>query len=149
MHEALDVAVGEFVEQVVTPSLGHRVGRARLDAIAERWTAYLTDCPFPGGCVMTAVSVDLDGQPGELRDRARAAVKHWRAFLVDQFRAAGRSDVHAVDDAVALIGIAMAMNQEVQLVGESDAALERGRRMMRSIIERDRTGSPNERRLTT
>ncbi|MFT4261806.1 MAG: TetR/AcrR family transcriptional regulator [Nocardioides sp.] len=136
LREALDVAVAEFVDQVVLPSLEHDAGPARLGVIVERWLAYLTHCPFRGGCVVTAVSVDLDGRPGELRDATRDAVGRWRRFLADQFRAAGRSDVEAVDDAVALMGVAMALNQEIQLLGESGTALERGRRTMRAVIDR-------------
>lgn len=139
---ALTRAVDMFVEAVVTPGLGSAPGAARLNAVIDRWCDYLADSPFPNGCFVTAASCELDGRPGELRSYLRETVVRWRAFLREQIvvaQAAGDigAGVGAGVDAdglvSGLIGIAMAANQEIQLLDDGTAA-ERARGLMHAVV---------------
>jgi len=129
-----------FVRDVVAPTAAEPSGLDRLLAVIDRWTAYLLDGPFPNGCFLTAASCELDGRPGPLRDQLGAAVMAWESFLGVQIATAKQDgDLPAdldPDDAVAtLIGLAMAANQRIQLLGDAEAA-DRARRLMRATLSR-------------
>ncbi|MFL1377202.1 MULTISPECIES: TetR/AcrR family transcriptional regulator [unclassified Nocardiopsis] len=134
----LDRAVGMFVEAVVRPGLTAEQGMPRLRAIVDAWCAYLADSPFPNGCFVTAASFELDGRPGELRTRLQGAVTRWRTFLrgeIDAARAAAQLPPNTDADALvsALVGTAMAANQEIQLLADP-AAAPRARRLMHTTL---------------
>lgn len=133
---ALRHAGGIFRTTVVDPLDGVPPGADRLARLIDAWIGYLAECPFPGGCFVTAASTELDGRPGPLRDQVRTAVTAWRTQLTDEYRAA-RSEftTHRPPDEVAttLIGLAMAINQEIQLLEDPGAAA-RGRAAMRAAV---------------
>ncbi|MEW2412457.1 TetR/AcrR family transcriptional regulator [Streptomyces sp. NPDC046866] len=131
---ALTRAVEMFTQAVVVPARAEDPGLPRLTAVVDAWCGYLAHGPFPHGCFVTAVSCELDGQPGELRDLIRDAVARWRRFLREEVTAAqAAGDIAAhrdADDLVSILaGIAMAANQEIQLLGDGTAAARAGRLM--------------------
>ncbi|MFI5776629.1 TetR/AcrR family transcriptional regulator [Nocardia sp. NPDC051570] len=137
-----DILQGEVLERaslifrtaVVDPLAGVPPGPDRLARLIDAWIDYLADCPFPGGCFVTSVSAELDGRPGPLRDRVRAAVIDWHTLLTAEIAAAQQdstvSDRFAEEIATTLVGISMAVNQGIQLLDDRSAAA-RGRRAMR------------------
>ncbi|WP_019928860.1 TetR/AcrR family transcriptional regulator [Nocardia sp. BMG111209] len=133
--EALDRAGGIFRAAVIEPVAGLPAGPDRLARLIDAWIGYLADCPFPGGCFVTAASTEFDGRPGPLRDHLRTAVTTWRSRLSGEIAAARVESAHRSPDeaATVLIGISMAVNQEIQLLDEPDAA-ERGRAAMRAAV---------------
>ncbi|MFJ4953174.1 TetR/AcrR family transcriptional regulator [Streptomyces sp. NPDC088760] len=141
---ALERAVELFMEAVVAPGRAAEPGLPCLHAVIDSWCAYLADSPFPNGCFVTAASCELDGQPGELRARLYDAVTRWRRFLAEQIttaRAAGdlAPDLDPEDLVSTLTGLAMAANQEIQLLGDEGAA-RRARRLMRAALAHHRPG---------
>jgi AcrR family transcriptional regulator len=131
-------ALDSFVAEVVTPTLGEPRGLPRLLAAIDRWTDYLAHGPFPNGCFVFAASCELDGQPGPLRDQLRDAVVAWEAFLTSQITTARndgqvRADLDPEDAVATLVGLAMAANQRIQLLGDGEAA-SRARRLMRAAV---------------
>jgi AcrR family transcriptional regulator len=150
-RQALQLAVlataGEmFTAAVVRPSLDSEAGLPRLTAVIDSWCRYLTDSPFPNGCFVTAVSCEVDGRPGELRDTVRDLVSRWRGFLREQVataQAAGElsAEVDPDDVVSTLNGIAMSANQEIQLLSDS-AAGARAKRLMLGQIAAYRTRRP-------
>ncbi|POX57315.1 TetR/AcrR family transcriptional regulator [Streptomyces sp. Ru71] len=141
---ALERAVGMFTEAVVAPGRAAQPGLPCLRAVIDAWCAYLADSPFPNGCFVTAASCELDGQPGELRARLHDAVTRWRRFLAEQIaaaQAAGDLDPELdPEDLVSMLsGLAMAANQEIQLLGD-DRAAARAHRLMRSALANHRPG---------
>ncbi|MER5717469.1 TetR family transcriptional regulator C-terminal domain-containing protein [Streptomyces sp. NPDC002132] len=141
---ALERAVEMFTAAVVAPGRVAGEGLPRLHAVIDAWCAYLADSPFPNGCFVTAASCELDGQPGELRARLREAVTRWRAFLAQQVTTAQSDgdldpDLDPEDLVSMLTGLAMAANQEIQLLGDEGAA-PRARRLMRSALAAHRPG---------
>lgn len=124
-----------FRATVIAPLANLPPGKVRLARLIDAWIDYLAECPFPGGCFVTAASTELDGRPGPLRDRLRTAVADWRTFLTTEITAA-QAELPgprrpAAEIATALVGISMAVNQEIQLLDDRSAA-RRGRAAMRS-----------------
>ncbi|GAA1561465.1 TetR/AcrR family transcriptional regulator [Actinomadura kijaniata] len=140
----LSRAVDLFTRAVAAPSLNAEAGLPRLRVVIDLWCRYLDGGPFPNGCFVTAASCELDGRPGELRESIHDAVTRWRAFLRDQVTAAqAAGDVPADRDAddlvTVLTGIAMAANQELQLLDDGRAPA-RARRLMLAAVAGGRGG---------
>lgn len=140
-REALQTAALEragqiFRSAVIDPVADLPPGAARLARQIDAWIDYLADCPFPGGCFVTAASTELDGRPGPLRDRLRQVVTNWRTLLTAEVAAAQAETTasHHPPEQVAtiLIGISMAINQEIQLLGDPSVG-ERGRAAMFTV----------------
>ncbi|MFI5687527.1 TetR/AcrR family transcriptional regulator [Streptomyces sp. NPDC051636] len=135
---ALNRAVEMFTAAAVAPGRATGPGLPCLHAVIDAWCAYLADSPFPNGCFVTAASCELDGQPGELRARLYDAVTRWRSFLAEQITTAQTDgdldpDLDPEDLVSLLTGLAMAANQEIQLLGDERAA-SRARRLMRTAL---------------
>ncbi|MEU2288972.1 TetR/AcrR family transcriptional regulator [Streptomyces sp. NPDC013178] len=139
---ALTRAEEMFTQAVVAPARAAEPGLPRLAAVIDAWCEYLAHSPFPNGCFVTAASCELDGRPGELRNHLHDTVTRWRRFLHDQIKTAQASgDLAApldADDLVSVLtGIAMAANQEIQLLGDPTAAA-RARRLMHTALDNRR-----------
>ena len=66
----LDTAAQEFANGVVVPALAAARGEPRVRALVENWL----ECGRtrePGGCVIVKASIELDEQPGPVRDHLR------------------------------------------------------------------------------
>ncbi|GAB3696226.1 TetR/AcrR family transcriptional regulator [Nocardiopsis oceani] len=137
LGDTLDRAVEVFREAVPALLDGTPPGPARVGRLLDLWIDYLADCPFPGGCFVTAASFELDHRPGPLRDRIRTVAEQWHRFLaaeITEARTQGLPDRAAPEDlATALVGLSMAANQEIQLL-EDPAAPARARRLMRAAV---------------
>jgi AcrR family transcriptional regulator len=132
---ALDMAITTFQSTVIEPTMRTPAGINRMADLVERWVDYLTQCPFPGGCFITAASIELDNRPGRLRDRIAQTVGRWHEFLTREVHALNPSQPveRARDAATTLIGISMATNQELQLLADP-AAGPRAKRAMRMAL---------------
>lgn len=69
-----------FRELVVAPGRGER-GLVRLRGYAARWARFVSDPPWPGGCILTAASFEFDDRPGAMRDTIHEGAIWWRAKL--------------------------------------------------------------------
>jgi AcrR family transcriptional regulator len=88
MHIAVVESVMErFSEVIWKPAEQFPPGRARLEAIFERWLHWGEDEWADSGCPVTALSIELDDQPGPLRDLLHRRLQGWRKTLVREFRA--------------------------------------------------------------
>lgn len=136
----LENAVDVFRQAVVVPLVDLPPGVPRLERLIEVWVRYLVDGPFPGGCFVTATSFELDGRPGALRERLRTIVTTWRDFLTSEVSAAQLGmqmpRQPAEEVVTTLVGISMAINQEVQLLADPSAA-RRGAQAMRHALSLD------------
>jgi AcrR family transcriptional regulator len=134
LEEALDQASAIFEVAVIEPLADLPPGAYRLERLITAWVSYLADCPFPGGCFITAASFELDGRPGPLRERLRDMVSARREYLAGEVAAAQAEmpGPHRPPNevATALIGASMAANQEIQLL-EDPSAPARARIAMR------------------
>jgi AcrR family transcriptional regulator len=135
LDAALDSAVSLFRATVIEPALDSLPGLTRAAAVVDRWIGYLVDCPFPGGCFVTMASVELDGRPGPRRDRLARIVAGWHEWLTQEIRAIDPAQPLASARQVAtmLIGISMAANQEIQLLGDPEAGPRAKAAMLRAL----------------
>jgi AcrR family transcriptional regulator len=69
----LDFVVEDFKLNVIGPALREPTGETRLRALFGNWLDWTGTERLAGGCPLVAASVELDDQPGDLRD-----------FLVEQ-----------------------------------------------------------------
>ena len=90
--EAMQLAVidhiaGRFRDFVWAHAEPLSPGRARLEKIFERQSDW-SEVEWPeSGCPIAAFSVELDDQPGALRERLRETLERWRGVLVREFKA--------------------------------------------------------------
>lgn len=80
--DALLMAVTEaasqrFVAVVIRPAIMEPAGRPRLEKLFENWLDWSESREFPGGCPIMAATLELDDQPGPLRDYLVAQQNKW------------------------------------------------------------------------
>lgn len=82
-RSVLEAAIASFRRFVYEPAAAEPRGEPRLRKAFERWLAWQHDRDdMPGGCLMMQASVELDDQPGPLRDLLVQAELDWRATLI-------------------------------------------------------------------
>lgn len=84
-REALQIAVIEeydrrFLQAVFAPSMREPRGRARLDALMQRWLEYIR-ADQGQGCLYVAGAFEYDDREGEVRERLLDGVVRWRQAL--------------------------------------------------------------------
>lgn len=141
---ALDEAIAIFTREVWAPVAGLPAGLERLLATCDAWIAHLQSGVFPGGCFLTAASMEFDGRAGPVRERVIAGFEQWRAAVEHDVRTAVRAGQlpAATDPAQVWFecnALAIGLNQAIQLLGDDDAPA-RARRAMRRAIGVGETG---------
>jgi AcrR family transcriptional regulator len=134
----LEAAVERWTERVWQPAEQAPPGLPRLQAIAEAWSGFLGECPFPGGCFVSAAAFEFDGREGRVRDAVRSALDRWHRVLAREARIAIEAgDLAGDPDQIAfeLNAIAVGTNQAVQLRGDPRGG-ERCRRAMDRVLTR-------------
>src|SRR5512134_3089744 len=77
--------VRRFVDEVLRPAVKKPRGLPRLEAILDRWVAFLArEIPF--GCILIAGSVEYDDRPGPQRDAMVAIITGWKGELLKAIR---------------------------------------------------------------
>lgn len=84
---ALDQGFDRFVSFIWTPAEALAPGRARLELIFERWLDWTEVENATGGCLIVAASVELDDQPGPMRDLLQRRARQWRKTLAREMQA--------------------------------------------------------------
>ncbi|HLU75862.1 MAG TPA: TetR/AcrR family transcriptional regulator [Nonomuraea sp.] len=79
--DAVDWAVRQWTEQIITPALRAPAGVRRLFALHEARLRFYADRVLPGGCFFLAVRTEFDDRPGEVRERVSKAMRDWLAFV--------------------------------------------------------------------
>jgi AcrR family transcriptional regulator len=118
-------AVALWTDRVWRPAEQAPPGLPRLRAIAEAWSGFLGDCPFPGGCFVSAAAFEFDGRAGRVRDAVKSALDRWHEVLAHEARVAIAAGELAGDPeqvAFELNAIAMGTNQALHLRGDRHAA---------------------------
>ncbi len=146
--ETLAHALDVFTAQVWAPVADLPAGLARLDALLASWMTFLAGDTFPGGCFLSAVSLEFDGRIGPVRDATAAGLRRWLGALAREVAAAVDAGelVPATDPAAVayqLNALGLAANQARQLL-DDDAAPARSLEAMRHLL----TGSTVRPRLS-
>lgn len=129
--------VRRFVDEVLRPAVKKPRGLPRLEAILDRWVAFLAR-ELTRGCIMIAGAVEYDDRPGPQRDAMVAIIAGWKAELLKAIRqsvAEGhlRSSVDASQMAFEIYGVMLAMHQDARLLRSADSA-KRARAGLRRLI---------------
>lgn len=89
--EAMELAIVEYVTLLFTemtwrPAESLPTARERLARIFELWLDWEDKQWAEGGCPLMAFSVELDDQPGPVRDLLQKRLQQWKRTLVRQFQ---------------------------------------------------------------
>jgi AcrR family transcriptional regulator len=131
-------AIALWTERVWRPAEQAQPGLPRLRAIADAWSGFLGDCPFPGGCFVSAAAFEFDGRAGRVRDAVKAALDRWHEVLAHEARvaiAAGELSGDPEQIAFELNAVAVGANVALQLQGDRGAA-QRCRAAMEHVLNR-------------
>jgi len=138
-------AAAIFADEVVAPVAARaEPGLARLVALLDGWCDYLRGDVFAGGCFFIAASAEVDGWPdGPVRDAVAGQMRRWERVLTEYAEDARRRgelapDIDPAQLAFELDAFGTAMNRAWRLHRDA-TAFDRGRRAMRSRLERDVT----------
>lgn len=135
---ALEEAVAIFTRTVWLPVAERPAGLERLLAACDAWVDHLEQRVFPGGCFLTAASMEFDDREGPVREQVVAALDRWRAVLERDVRAAVAAGELPPETDPAQVwfecnALAIGLNQALQLHRDASAP-ERARRAMRRAI---------------
>lgn len=135
-REAIQVAaVAEarriYRETVIVPAWGNEPGKPRLRALLDSWIAYLRDGVFPGGCFISATSVEYGHREGPVAAAVRKLKREWLDLLEAEFVQAGSAD--PASDAFTIDALLNAGNVRRELFGD-DAELDRARTLALTIV---------------
>jgi len=73
----VEAGLTRFREEVWEPVASCERGLTRLGRLMEAWLSYLERDVFPGGCFLTAASLEFDDRPGAVRAAIAAAWRQW------------------------------------------------------------------------
>jgi len=125
MEEAMLLALFDrFRAHVWAPSEPLPAGRPRLEAIFDRWLDWFEVEHPESGCPVHAYAVELDDQPGPLRDLMHLYLKRWYRVLAREF--AAMRDPPLSDDEARLAAFQFRSfmfghGEESRLLGNEDA----------------------------
>jgi AcrR family transcriptional regulator len=134
----LKAYVQRFVDEVLRPAVRKARGLPRLEAILERWVAFLAR-EMTRGCIMIAGAVEYDDVPGPLRDEMVAIIAGWKRELIKAIRQAIseghlKSSLDAHQLVFEIYGLMLAMHQDARLLRSADSA-KRARTGLRRLID--------------
>jgi len=75
--QVLQTARDLFIRGVIAPALSQTRGEPRVRALFENWLQWSESSYLPGGCPFVSAAVELDDQPGPLRDYLVQSQKDW------------------------------------------------------------------------
>jgi AcrR family transcriptional regulator len=84
----IDSATDVFEAHVVEPAVRAGTGLTRLHALVDSYLRYVETDVFPGGCFFAAALMEMNMQPGPVRDRLVAVFDSWFARLAETVREA-------------------------------------------------------------
>lgn len=124
--EVLREAAERFRTRVLVEAFRAPRGRPRVEKLFELWLRWHQDTAMPGGCVFMAASVELDDQPGPMRDYLLTVQQKLTATLAQAVRLAigeghFRADVDPYNLAFEQFGILSAYSYAKRLHGDSQA----------------------------
>jgi len=83
----LEQVMDQFLAFIWAPAEPRPPGRARLEKVFERWLDW-AETQWPNsGCPLIALSIELDDQPGPLRDYFQGRLERWRSLLIRELQA--------------------------------------------------------------
>jgi len=137
-HDVVAGMLDRFRALVWTPSEALSPGRERLEAVFERWLDWCDVEHTESGCPIHAFTVELDDQPGPLRELLHQSLQRWYRTLARDFAALRDpplSDDEAKLAAFQLKSFIFGHGEESRLMGD-DNARAMTRAAFRALVER-------------
>jgi AcrR family transcriptional regulator len=137
--------VRRFVDEVLRPAVRKPRGLPRLQAILDRWVAFLAR-ELQRGCIMIAGAIEYDDRPGPQHDAMVAIIAGWKAELLKAIRQAVAeghlaADVDAQQMVFEIYGLMLAMHQDARLLRSADSA-RRARAGLARLLAAAQAGRP-------
>jgi len=135
-------ATDRFMAFVWAPAEPLPPGRARLETIFDRWLDWAEVENAEGGCLIMAASVELDDQPGPLRDLLHGRLEIWGKMLAKEMRAMRDPPLDNAEARAAVFqmkSFILGHSEAGRLMGEADAR-EAARAAFVALL--DRTAAP-------
>ena len=115
-----------FIDEVLRPAVKKPRGLPRLQAILDRWVAFLAR-ELTRGCIMIAGAVEYDDRPGPQHDAMVAIIAGWKAELLKAIRQAVqeghlKADIDAQQMVFEIYGLMLAMHQDARLLRSAGSA---------------------------
>jgi AcrR family transcriptional regulator len=127
--EAMQLAILEqvmdrYIAFVWAPAEPRPPGRARLEKVFERWLDWAeTEWPL-SGCPVIAMTVELDDQPGPLRDYFQGRLQRYRAVLIAELQALHSPPMPLADAQAAYFqmrSFVLGHSEARRMMGDTDA----------------------------
>jgi len=127
--EAMQLAVvaqvmDHYVDFIWTPAEARPTGRSRLEAVFERWLDWAESEWPESGCPVIAMSVELDDQPGPVRDDFHARLQAWRDRMIGEFRGLRSPPLTAAEAQAAYFqmrSFVLGHSEARRMMGDADA----------------------------
>ncbi len=124
--QVLEYAREHFVGTVIAPALRQPRGEQRIRALFDNWIAWGNSDWLPGGCIFVAAAIELDDQPGPVRDTLFQIQKDWFDTMAQAARAAVeakyfRPDTDADQFAFEMYGIVLGFHHTLRLLRDPAA----------------------------
>ena len=122
----LESVVDDFRSRVISPALREPTGLSRLQRLFADWIGWAAADEKSGGCPLLGASIELDDQPGELRDYLVDQQKAWldciarmatQAVSQSEFR----SDLDVEQFAFQFLSIGLGFNFAYRLLDDASA----------------------------
>lgn len=125
MHLAVvQMVTDRFRDLVWTPAAQLPPGRARLEAVFERWLDWCEDDWAESGCPLMQLSVELDDQPGPQRDLLQKQLQGFRKTVTREFnalRSPPLSDAEAQAAYFQMKSFVLGHSDARRMMGDADA----------------------------
>lgn len=136
--EVLQHARNRFLDVVMRPAVAAPRGEPRVRELFERWLGWFRGDILPGGCLFSAASIELDDQPGPVRDFLANDQRDLRDTVGQVFHTGiseghFRADADSEQFAQDLLGILLAYAHTYRLLKEPQAE-ERARRAFETLL---------------
>ena len=138
----VDTAVEIFADAVIRPAGEVEGAFARLEALCERFLAYLEKPVFPGGCFFASAEAELDTHPGPVRERLVEVMGTWLGLLERRVRKAQEAgELDPAEDPALLafeLDAFMKMGNSQTLLRGDSSGLQQARRAIGGRLEHAR-----------
>lgn len=134
----LEWTAARFLDRVWWPSRDGPSPRARLVQVFDAWLDWVGGSDSRGGCLLQTASMELDDQPGPLRDYLRAAAARWLGRMRGEFALLTEpalSDDEADQAAFEMKGHVLAYIEQRRLL-EDDTARARAKAAFARLLDR-------------
>jgi len=137
--EVIQAAGAVLEREVVAPTLDVPEGLGRLEAFCDAYFSYIERWVFPGGCFFASLLAEADARPGPIHEIVAAGQREadeWRADIVRGAQRTGELNRRLDPGQLAFeIDACMAQANYLYVLYRDPAALARGRRAVRRIID--------------